>query len=63
MDDKCFTDAIYQDLVDGLKTGDLNWTQFIGLCDAPNRLCTFLTFVSLKLVAVCKLKTVLSKVS
>ncbi len=29
MDDKSFTDKIYQELVDGLKTGDLNWTHFI----------------------------------
>jgi hypothetical protein len=31
MDDKSFTDTIYHDLVDGLKTGDLNWTHFIVL--------------------------------
>lgn len=29
MDDKSLTDKIHQELVDGLKTGDLNWTHFI----------------------------------
>jgi len=29
MDDKSLTDKIYQELVDGLKTGDLDWTHFI----------------------------------
>jgi len=29
MDDKSLTDTIYQELVDGLKTGDLNWTRFL----------------------------------
>lgn len=28
MGDKSFTDTIYQDLVDGLKTGDFNQTHF-----------------------------------
>lgn len=31
MDDKSFTDTIYQNLVDRLKTGDLNRTHFIVL--------------------------------
>lgn len=29
MDDKALADKIYQELVDGLKTGDLNWTHFL----------------------------------
>jgi len=29
MDNKILTDTIYQELMDGLKTGDLNWTHFI----------------------------------
>ena len=29
MDDKTLADTIYQELVDGLTTGDLNWTHFI----------------------------------
>jgi len=29
MDDRSLTDTIYQELVDGLKTGDLSWTHFI----------------------------------
>jgi len=36
MDDKRFTHTIYQDLVDGLKTGDLNWTHSIVLLAAKH---------------------------
>lgn len=38
MDDKSLTDTICQELVDGLKTGDLNWTRFLAKYSASKGL-------------------------
>jgi chromosome segregation ATPase len=38
MDDKTLADTIYQELVDGLTTGDLNWTHFIAKYGASKEL-------------------------